>query len=339
MASHPLDGSLADWEEVADADHWAVLVLGNGLSVNVWPQFAYASLFEHARDGGLTPEDLALFDNTPNFERVLADLNTAIRVSQVAGVDASPFYERYRRIQLALGHAIRQVHVTRSEVPNESLAAIRAELLNYEWIFTTSYDLIVYWAMGYGEVFRPFVDHFRFGGRCEFDPSRADVFDGEIPVYFLHGALHLVVGGTGVTWKLRRTAIQTLLDQFGQPIPGDPQARPLLVTEGSARDKFRAIEGNDYLSHALELLRTLELPVVVFGSRLGQQDQHLVDALAEHPERPVAISLFPGTRREIAAQKADIYSRLEVDTLLFFNSRTHPLGSADLRAPVIAQRP
>jgi Domain of unknown function (DUF4917) len=136
--------------------------------------------------------------------------------------------------------------------------------------------------MGCGECFAPFKDHFRWGNNCEFDPARADVFKGEIPVYFLHGALHLVVGGRGTTWKIKRNAMQTLLDQFGQPIPGDPQARPLLVTEGSARDKLRAIEGNDYLSHALNRLREHDLPVVVFGSRLGPEDQHLVDALNEN---------------------------------------------------------
>ncbi len=332
MTSHALDGRLASWAEVAGEHEWQVLLLGNGLSTNVWPAFAYGSLFDHVRGGGLTAADLALFDSTPNFERVLGDLNTAIRVAQVCGVDPAPFYDRYRRIQLALGHAIRQVHLNRMRVPDASLATIRAELLNFEWVFTTSYDLVIYWAMGHGGQYAPFVDHFRWANRLEFDPARAEVFVSQLPVYFLHGALHLVVGGTGVTWKLRLQAIATLLDQFGQPIAGDPQARPLLVTEGSARDKLRAIEGNAYLSHALDLFRRLSLPLVVFGSSLGPQDQHLVDALNENPLRPVAVALPPRTRREVAARQAEIYARLEVDTLLFFDATTHPLGSPGLRA-------
>jgi hypothetical protein len=335
MGLPPLDGSLMDWEEVAELAEWQVLLLGNGLSINVWPQFAYRSLFEHAQGGGLTDDDLGLFEGTPNFERVLSDLNTAIRVADVAGVDAGPFYERYRRIQLALGHAIRQVHLTRSMVPEETLTTIRGEMLRFEWVFTTSYDLTIYWAMGAGPYgrFRPFVDLFKYGGNLQFDPERADVAVDEIPVYFLHGALHLVVGGTGVTWKLRRTEIRTLLNQFGGPIPGDPQARPLLVTEGSARDKLRSIEDNDYLSHVLDRLRSLDdLPLVVFGSSLGPQDAHLVEALNENPDRPVAVSLRPGAPRRLAAQQAEIYGRLRAETLLFFDSTTHPLGSADLRA-------
>jgi hypothetical protein len=334
MPTPTLDGTLLDWAEIS-GDGWEVILLGNGVSINVWPEFEYSSLFDYARDGGgLRPGDLALFDATPNFERVLGDLATAIRVSEIAGVDPAPFYRRYRRIQRALGHAIRQVHPSRSTVQDEALSAIREELLKYEWIFTTSYDLILYWAMGRGprETYAPFIDHFRYGGRCEFDPRRTTVMEDQIPVYFLHGALHLVVGGTGVTWKLRSNLLQTLLNQFGQPIAGDPHARPLLVTEGSARDKLTSIEANDYLSHSLALLGRLDLPVMVFGSSLSAEDQHLIDALNEYPRRKVAVSLLPGTRRAVAATQADIYSRLKARTLLFFDATTHPLGDTDLCA-------
>jgi hypothetical protein len=154
-----MDGSLPDWADIADEYRWEVLLLGNGLGINVWDGFEYGQLFDHALNV-LTPDDLDLFSGTPNFERVLADLNTTIRVSEVKGVDPRPFYESYRRIQLALEHAIRQVHPHRIQVPDACLAAIRPELASYEWIFTTSYDLIVYWAMGFGERYPPFVDLF-----------------------------------------------------------------------------------------------------------------------------------------------------------------------------------
>jgi hypothetical protein len=55
-------------------------------------------------------------------------------------------------------------------------------------------------------------------------------------VYFLHGALHLVVSGSGVTWKLRRREIQSVLDQFGEPITGDP------VSERTHRAAASAVE-------------------------------------------------------------------------------------------------
>jgi len=284
--------------------------------------------------GELGARDRELFAETPNFETVLADLNTAIRVNETLGVDPEPVYKRYRSIQRALGRTIREVHVLRGEVSRRKLEAIRDVLTRYEWIFTTSYDLLIYWAMGCRGVWTPFVDgfHAKRGDRLMFETESDVVHEGKIPVYFLHGALHLVVGSSGATWKLRgQNDLQTILDQFGGPIAGDPQARPLLVTEGSAREKLRAIEGNAYLARGLRHLRETTLPVVVFGSRLGESDDHLIAALNEHPNRAVAVSMLPGTKRLLASSQSDIYGRLETETLLFFDATTHPLGDPRLR--------
>jgi hypothetical protein len=330
MPTPHLDGTLTPWPELAADFSKAALLCGNGLSLNVWPAFAYTSLFEKAREGGLTEEDLALFGPTENFERVLSDLNTAIRVNETLSQPADAIYERYRSIQRGLGHAVRAVHLVRSQVPDETLKAIREELLRYEWIFSTSYDLLIYWAMGCGGSFAPFIDHFR-GPQLRFNPDNADVYADQVPVYFLHGALHLVVSGSGVTWKLRRGAMQTLLDQFGEPIDDDPHARPLLVTEGTARDKLRAIDGNAYLAHSLQRLRTRDQALIVFGSSLSSQDDHLLDAINEHPKRAIAVSLRPDKSRALAARQADIYARLQTDELYFFDSTTHPLGDPMLR--------
>ncbi len=196
-------------------------------------------------------------------------------------------------------------------------------------VFTTSYDLLVYWAMAAGG-FEPFMDHFRYRGRCEFDPVRASVPANKVPVYFLHGALHLVVGSTGAAWKLRQTDLDSILRQFGKPIKGDAGARPLLVTEGSAEDKLAAIESNAYLSHALERLRGRALPLVVFGSSLSAHDSHLAEALNENPDRPVAISMLPAPRKELLARQVDISGRLEANPLLFFDATSHPLGDPAL---------
>ncbi|MEZ5077719.1 MAG: DUF4917 family protein [Solirubrobacterales bacterium] len=331
MAGEP-DGTLLDWREIADAYPWDTLLLGNGLSINVWEPFGYGKLYDRAKIGGLSSQDRKLFAHTPNFERVLADLLTAIRVNRAYGRGVRILHERYRSIQLAFVQAVREVHLNRSKVPEETRMAINAEMRRFEWVFTTSYDLIVYWAMAAGG-FEPFMDHFRYGGRCEFDPDRARVPGNRIPVYFLHGALHLVTGASGATWKLRLTGLERILDQFGEPIAGDPEARPLLVTEGSAADKMFAIEENAYLSHALKRLRRRYLPVVVFGSSLSEQDSHLTEALSEHPERPVAISMLPGPRQGLHAEQVDICGRLEAEPVLFYDATTHPLGRPGLRVP------
>jgi hypothetical protein len=332
MATDAPDGTLLRWEDVKDEQDWKVLLLGNGMSINVWEPFGYERLLDEGANSQLTPEDVALFDGTPNFERVLADLNTAIRVCDVAGVPTDPLYARYRSIQAALGHAVRQVHLTRSRVPDATLAGIREVMLQFEWIFTTSYDLLLYWAMGY-DGYWPFVD--LFGGQGYTFEVPDAIHPDVIPVLYLHGALHLVVSGKGVTSKRTRDNMRTLLDQFGQPIAGDPQARPLLVTEGSARDKRRAVEGNSYLSSLLGALASpqVALPTVVFGSKLSVEDDHLVEALSEHP-RPVAISMLKKPKKQLMAAQVDIWGRLNASDIYFYDASTNPLGSPSLRVSV-----
>jgi uncharacterized protein DUF4917 len=328
MAGEP-DGTLLGWREIAAVYKWDTLLLGNGMSINIWEPFRYRKLYDRARFGGLTAQDRKLFSSTPNFERVLADLLTAVRVNKAVGLDTRPLLARYRNIQRALVQAVRGVHLKLSRVPIATRRTIGETMAQFEWVFTTSYDLLVYWAMA-TDGFEPFMDHFRYGGRCEFDSARASVPADKVPVYFLHGALHLVVGSSGATWKLRQTDLDTILDQFGKPIKGDAKARPLLVTEGSAEDKLTAIEDNAYLSHALDRLRERDLPVLVFGSSLSEHDSHLAEALNEIPDRPVAISMLPAPRKELLAQQVDISGRLEASPLLFFDATTHPLGDPAL---------
>jgi hypothetical protein len=328
MAGEP-DGTLLRWDETATAHEWDTLLLGNGMSINIWEPFKYRALYDHAKANGLSARDRKLFAHTPNFERVLADLLTAIRVNEAVGLGTGPLLERYRAIQGALVRAVRDVHLNQMRVPRPTRETIAGVMRSFEWVFTTSYDLLVYWAMATGG-FEPFMDHFRYGGRCEFDPARASVPANKVPVYFLHGALHLVAGGSGTTWKLTQTDLDRVLDQFGKPIKGDTRARPLLVTEGSAADKLTAIEDNVYLSHALERLRGRDLPTVVFGSGLSEHDAHIAAALSENPGRPVAVSMLPGPRSDLLAKQVDICGRLEADPLLFFDATTHPLGNPAL---------
>lgn len=82
MPEPRIDGHLETWPDLSQHFSEAALLCGNGLSTNVWPAFAYQSLFQHAQNAGFSAEDLALFDGSQNFERVLSDLNTAIRVNK-----------------------------------------------------------------------------------------------------------------------------------------------------------------------------------------------------------------------------------------------------------------
>lgn len=195
-------------------------------------------------------------------------------------------------------------------------------------MFTTSYDLMLYWCAGY-ETFGGFADLFCCNGRLEFDREKTVVPHGDTGLLYLHGALHLLTSQDGVARKRRSTGA-CLLEQFGTPDRHNPLARPLLVAEGSAGEKARIIQGSAYLSFALDCLSHHRGALVVFGLGLRDQDAHLARALNARPRRPIAVALRPGEKGRSRSRQARLRQILDTDALYFFDATTHPLGSPGL---------
>ncbi len=198
-------------------------------------------------------------------------------------------------------------------------------------MFTTSYDLVLYWCAGYGETFDGFADFFFCGDRLEFNPAKTLVERDATRLVYLHGALHLLVDGSGVARK-RRSCDATLLEQFGEPDDAGVLTRPLLVAEGSAQEKSRIIHENAYLSFGLNQLRHSRDGLVIFGLGLRDEDAHLVSALNARCG-PVAVGMRPRTVSENRRGQARIRQLLDSDEVFFFDSTTHPLGDPALTIP------
>jgi hypothetical protein len=212
---------LAPWSEVKGSAEWKGLLVGNGASVAVYPSFRYGSLFEVARSGALehplADADKQLFDvfDTENFERVLAALKTAGLVSDALDLDPKDLLkERYESIQRALFEAVHAVHVPWVAVVDEHVARLFDILREYRFVYSTNYDLLLYWAsMHKGG--KEFLDYF-WGTDGTFD-----VFDTEIwatkdlwtRLLFNHGGIHLRRLRGGGTRQLRASG-GALLDQF-----------------------------------------------------------------------------------------------------------------------------
>lgn len=327
------DGQLASWQDVARIHDWRDLLLGNGLSRHVWPPFAYESLYQRACERNiLTRVDRRLFesDSTVNFESVLAALAVTMRtIDTLKEPGARRLQERYLRIQQALGAAVRDVHVPLSLLPETTRQTLQRELRKHRWVFTTSYDLVLYWCAGYRD-FRGFTDYFYSGGdRLEFHVENTSVRSDVTRLVYLHGALHLLVGEKGITRK-RRSSGATLLEQFGVPDPKDPRSRPLLIAEGTATEKARIIADNEYLSFGLNRLRHTKHGLVVFGLSLREEDAHLVDALNHRTDRPIAVGLRAHNRSSNRRRQANIRKLLDIEELYFFDASTHPLGNTTL---------
>jgi Domain of unknown function (DUF4917) len=136
-----IDGNLADWPTSNERMGGKRCRSENGLSTNVYPNFAYASLYKKVEDGTrfgrLTDEDKRLFERleTQNFEVVLGDLATTIRVAEAVCQDTTVYFDRYRTVQAALGAAVRAVHISGGEVPEETLKKIGLALRAYDCVF------------------------------------------------------------------------------------------------------------------------------------------------------------------------------------------------------------
>jgi Domain of unknown function (DUF4917) len=232
-----------------------------------------------------------------------------------------------------LGEAVNRVHIPRGDLDEARLKRIRQALRAHKWVFTTSYDLLAYYAAAVEE-FVGFVDYF-WGPHGAFDETTID--EGRIGrrtrLLFLHGAVHLVALADGRTCKRKQTMLRGVLDQFGRPHAGDASPRPLIVTEGKSSQKKAVIEGNDYLRFALRELGDCRSPLAVFGHRLSEQDDHLIEAINKQPARPLAISMRDQGQRANRRRRHQIKSRLEDNETYFFAAHTHPLGSKWLTAP------
>lgn len=333
MATRDDSPELAPWSDVEEYADWTGLLVGNGASVAIHPEFRYSSLFDVARSDDvanpLSGADRGLFRTfrTTNFEQVLAALKTAGVVADALDLDENGVLaERYASIQRALFEAVHAVHVEWEQVADPQIPRLFEILRSYRFVYSTNYDLLLYWASmekgGDG-----FLDYF-WGDGCTFD-----VFDTEIwlsrerwtRILFLHGGIHLRRLRAGGTRKLT-TAQDPLLDQFESAWSEDES--PLLVSEGESSDKMASISSSDYLTFAHRSFVDHDGGLVVFGHSLSDQDNHFVGPMQSWRDKAVAVSIRPSDDPEkIIQQKDRIRSRLSpMKEIVFFDASTHPLG-------------
>jgi hypothetical protein len=325
------DASLREWPDLAGACDWQGLLIGNGASRAVWKGFSYPTLFEVANKpelaNGLSAADRRLFealDIESNFEAVLDALLTTRVVCNALRIEADAVEEHYVSIRDALVAAVHHVHVPWTALGDDLLRAIRVELLTHEFVFSTNYDLLIYWAIMAGDP-----DGFKdFFWDTQFDIGNAEVWGNVTKVLYLHGALHLYRDlETGGTFKERSGDFSNLLARFGRR----PNTVPLCITEGTSAEKLAAIGRSDYLSFGLQQFNRLTGPLVIIGQGLGDSDAHLAAILARHRDRAIAIGVYPSNDRAIVQAKAHYRGLLPEANIAYFDSRSHPLGEPSLR--------
>ena len=324
-----IDEGLPDWATLADRE-WPTLLLGNGLSINLWRGFQYLSLFN---DADLSFEAREVFDglDTTNFETVLECIHHARLVAQALGEPTDVVDHLYAGVRDTLFETVVTAHVTWEDFPAAAHRTIAHELDRFDSVFTTNYDMCLYWSH-LQEIDRVDLVDFMWNSGKTFDPSNAEVRSRRAtPIYYLHGAVHLWQDEAGVNGKWTSADGGNLLD-LASKYPADSGRRPLFVSEGTSRAKVRSIQRSAYLAFCRDSLMEDESNTLVFGHSLSDPDRHVIDALDEGRARTIAVSLYPSDNpSEVIEDKARIVRALERHKVLFFDSTTHPLGSATLQ--------
>ena len=278
------DDALAETKGYGQPIH---VLLGNGCSIAAHDQFDYGTLCEQAQRS--LPTDIRqLFDllGTTNFEHLLRDLDIAIKIA--GHYELGPSLQDRNMttdrttIKDALAQAIADVHPSNPREIDSKLDNCNTFLKQFKGIFTTIYDLLLYWTSG-----RPTVipDGF-FAGKARL--GKELLLFGDIPhdpnksqfIYFLHGALHLYKTDGNIS-KLRwNNQNDKLTQQIHDNLAAD--IFPMIVTEGNYVRKKELIGANDYLSKCRDALRGIEGNLFILGSSLSDEDTHILDWIANN---------------------------------------------------------
>ena len=137
---------------ICSSDHEIFLLVGNGLSIKFHSGFSYPSLqFKAYGTNQLSTENqfFQLFGTT-NFEEVLRGLRNTVEAARLSGyeneqltINVATWYKKIRQDFITTLH---QIHPERTQVTS-GISKICSELKNFARVFSTNYDLLIYWVI------------------------------------------------------------------------------------------------------------------------------------------------------------------------------------------------
>jgi len=323
MAQHRIE--IHPWADIA-AEFADSLIVGNGASIAVSPNFAYASLHAAAVEADRLPAPVAhVFERfqTQDFELVLRRLWQATMVNQALELPDGPVEAAYRGVRQALIETVRATHIGyAAALPH--LKPIYQFMQRFRTVVSLNYDLLVYWAamLGNEELGNWFKDGFdgllfREDWRVLREPHGAD---GVTLCFYPHGNLALARTRQEREIKIHAADGNLLETVFERWSTG--RVAPLYVSEGLAERKRQAISESPYL-RAVSAGPMLELgeSVAIYGWGLGVQDSHLLDAVAQRPPRRAALSVYRDNQ-DFAQRAGQLLAAAGIEEVVHFNAES-----------------
>lgn len=268
------------------------LLLGNGFSMayddEIFSYNALSTFIDEIGDELL----VKLFNvvNTKNFEIVMQQLDNFIEIAKVFTSDeelVTRLIAASQTLRNSLIDAVRTLHPEHVFKIPEDQCQRCADFLNRFLesggkIFSTNYDLLLYWVLmrngldsndGFGREFEGFDEASR-------EPQFADLawgkYKDEQAIFYLHGALHLFDTGVEIEKEVYDSE-HYLLEKINERIACKDY--PIFVAAGDGQQKMAHINHNKYLVHAVDQFSSITGSLVVFGFGFGDSDLHIVDAI------------------------------------------------------------
>lgn len=290
------------------------VLLGNGFS-RAWDddRFRYDRLFEDA-DLSKRVRDVFEVYGTRDFEAAMRALRQARKI--VRGYTGTRELRQemlldIRAVRDALLTAIKEHHPEDpGMILEEEYESCARFLSRFESIFTTNYDLLLYWVLNWAfkrKQLLCFEDGFRQPyGQPHLLWKRENAETQN--VHFIHGAFHILDTEPypiKLSWKLKG---QSILDQVSTVIAdGD---MPLFVSEGDGPQKLRTILRNPYLSYAYGALQDNSAPLVLLGIALTAADSHILDAIVLSDAPALFVGVHDSASAEEQGRLRDMCTRL-----------------------------
>jgi len=269
------------------------LLLGNGFSMaydsDIFSYNALSSFIDEIDDELLKK----LFEviNTKNFEIVMQDLDNFIEIAKVFSNEpdlVDRLTSASETLKTSLIEAVKSLHPEHVfKVPkskSEKCAGfLNGFLSNGGRIFTTNYDLLLYWVLmrnGMEDAVDGFGKEFEGWDESTGEPEFAELCWGKRQadqrIFYLHGALHLFDTGVQVVKELYDDE-HYLLTKIKERM--EENDYPIFVTAGNGREKMTHVAHNKYLQHGFDNFSNIEGSLIVFGFGFGDSDDHIVNAI------------------------------------------------------------
>lgn len=271
------------------------LLLGNGFSMSydsgIFSYNALSKFLENLENDIL--QKLFQIIKTSNFELLMEQLDNVAQIAEVFGADKTvvlKIRKATETLKESLIDAIKELHPEHVfSIPDEKSKAcagfLNEYLANDGNIFTTNYDLLLYWVLmrnqldkigdGFGRETDE-TDEWVAPEDREWSELRWGKNSDTQSIYYIHGALHLFDTGINVI-KEEYTSEHVLLENVKTRM--ERKEYPIFVTAGNEEEKLSHIRHNRYLSFCYDSLSNIDGSLICFGFGFGAYDEHIIKAI------------------------------------------------------------